>query len=250
MGKLNVAITGSQGRIGKIIMTGLSRDFNLWGLDRSSSDTDAQEYTADISDQETLSGVVREIHKASGGIDALVHLAADSRVDASWESVLRNNIIGTRNVYEAVRREGVKKVVFASTNHVTGGYEKDGTPQRMIRSSDPVRPNGYYATSKLLGEALARQYWELHEVRTVCLRIGSVLPDDDPTKSIRTMKTWLSHRDLVQLVRKSIEAAVDFGIYYGVSDNTGRFWDKASAEAELGYSPADNADSFMARRNV
>ena len=61
------------------------------------------------------------------------------------------------------------------------------------------------------------------------------------------MKTWLSHRDLVQLVRKSLESDVEFGIYYGVSDNTGRFWDISNAEKELGYKPEDNAAEIKKR---
>jgi hypothetical protein len=76
---------------------------------------------------------------------------------------------------------------------------------------------------------------------SICLRIGSVLADDDPTGSLRHRRTWLSHRDLVQLVQKSLQTDVGFGIYYGVSDNDGRFWSLRNARAELGYQPQDKA---------
>jgi hypothetical protein len=80
----------------------------------------------------------------------------------------------------------------------------------------------------------------------VCLRIGSVLKVDDPTRDSRYMKTWLSHPDLIQLVRKSLRSTVTFGIYYGVSDSQGRFWDISNARAELGYDPQDDASRFTA----
>lgn len=241
MNKINLLITGSQGRIGKILMRELSQAYSLWGLDRSVAPADEREYSVDIGHFEELSKAFGEIQRLSGSIDAVVHMAANPRLDAPWDSVLQNNIVGTKNVYECVRQNGIKKVVFASTNHMTGGYERDAEQKAMISTSDPVRPNSDYATSKVFGEALARQYWEVYGIRSICLRIGSVLVDDDPTKIPRTMKTWLSYRDLVQLVRKALEVSVNFGIYYGVSNNDGRFWDISNAEDELGYYPDDNA---------
>jgi len=129
--------------------------------------------------------------------------------------VLRNNIIGTRNVYEAARQFGVTRVVFTSSNHVTGAYE--GIPPTLhtrpdpkpITVHDPVSPDSYYGTGKVFGEALARQYYELHGIESVCLRIGTVLPDDDPSKDPRHRKTWLSHRDLLQLVERSLFSDVN-----------------------------------------
>lgn len=93
----------------------------------------------------------------------------------------------------------------------------------------------------VLGEGLARFYYERWGMASVCLRIGAVLADDDPSAGARQRKTWLSHRDLVQLVRRSLAAEVAFGIYYGVSDNDGRFWDISNAQVDLGYRPVDNA---------
>jgi hypothetical protein len=85
----------------------------------------------------------------------------------------------------------------------------------------------------------------LYGVESICLRIGSVLADDDPTHDPRYAKTWLSHRDLVQLVKKSIYSKVPFGIYYGVSDNKGRFWDISNATEEIGFRPEDDASLFL-----
>jgi len=79
----------------------------------------------------------------------------------------------------------------------------------------------------------------------VCLRLGSVLADDDPSRSDRHTRTWLSHRDLIQLVGKALSCSIGFGVYYGVSENSGRIWDIELARREIGYSPVDNASRFV-----
>lgn len=107
---------------------------------------------------------------------------------------------------------------------------------------DPLRPDSLYGASKAFGEALARPYFERFGLAFICLRIGSVLADDTP-QNARYRKTWLSHRDPAQLVRRSLSAAVKFGVYYGISDNPGAFWDVANARAELGYAPEDAGSS-------
>jgi nucleoside-diphosphate-sugar epimerase len=177
----------------------------------------------------------------------IVHLAGDPRMDADWESVYRNNIGGTKNIYEAARLHGVKRIVFASSNHTTGAYE--GLPPNLhtknnpnlITVKDPIRPDGFYGVSKAAGEAIARMYYDLYGLESICLRIGSVLKDDDPRKNPRYASTWLSHKDLVQLVTKCLLSNVKFGIYYGVSNNKKRFWDISNAESEINYQPEDDA---------
>ncbi|MFP3909474.1 MAG: NAD-dependent epimerase/dehydratase family protein [Archaeoglobaceae archaeon] len=241
---LRVLITGSQGKIGRVLTSALSNSLEVYGLDKYGKD-DERNYKAEISSYSQLSDAFRHI----GRLDCIIHLAADASTDAEWDSVLKNNIVGTRNVYECARIYGVRKVVFASSNHVTGGYE--GIPPELheqqnpelITVHHPIRPDSDYGTSKAFGEAVARQYWELYSIRSICLRIGTVLEEDMP-QNARHLKTWLSHRDLIHLVIKSIHSTVDFGIYYGVSNNKGRFWDISNAEKELGYSPQDDASKY------
>ena len=242
MGLPRLLITGSKGKIGTALMEGLSDSFEVYGLDLIES-AGERTFKADISDYGQLSRVMHKIKSLS----SIVHLAADPRVGADWESVLKNNIIGTRNLYEAANEYKVKRVIFASSSHVTGGYE--GFPPslhrqprpRIITVRDPLRPDSDYAASKAFGEAIARQYYELYGIQSVCLRIGTFLADDKPTRNERVRRTWISHRDLLQLVKKSILSAVEFGIYYGVSNNRGRFWDISNAEDEIGYCPEDDA---------
>ena len=141
---------------------------------------------ADVVDLAAMRAAVR-------GVDAVVHLAASASGGTAWEGVLQNNIVGMYTALEAMRQEGVRRMVFASTNHVTGYYERELRP---CYPDMPVRPDSYYGASKAFGEALARFYVDEHGLAVICLRIGSWLPE--PT-STRHLSTWLSPRDMAQL---------------------------------------------------
>ena len=153
------------------------------------------------------------------GCDAVIHLAASSAVQTPWEDALNNNIVGQYTVLEAMRQEGVPRMVFATTNHVTGYYELKGRP---CYPDMPVRPDGYYGASKAFGEALARLYVDEHGLAVICLRIGSWLPEPE---NVRNLSTWLSPRDMAQLTWRAIETPLTWGIFYAISGNTRRYWD-------------------------
>ena len=134
----------------------------------------------DLGDLEALTAALE-------GMDAVVHLAAASRVDSAWPDVLASNVIGTYHLFEAARQAGVPRVVFASSNHVVGTYEVEGAPDIYGRGADaaldaaaPPRPDSLYGVSKGFGELLGRYYSEHHGLRVICLRLGTVLPGDDP----------------------------------------------------------------------
>jgi nucleoside-diphosphate-sugar epimerase len=185
-------------------------------------------------------GDLASLQQACAGVDAVVDLAADPRVPAPWESILQNNLIGTRNVFEAARLAGVRKVVFASSNHATGYYEKEGV---YTTPDMPVRPDSYYGVSKAYGEALGRFFVDEYGMSVVCLRIGSFQPRP---RNARMLSTWLSERDAAQLVWRAIEADVPFAVVYGISNNTRAYWDLGSARELLGYAPEDDAESYAA----
>lgn len=239
-------ISGSNGVIGRILWAHLTDSFELYGFDVCIDESLPYMFRADVSNYEQVARVLQEI----APISYIIHLAGDPRVEADWQSVLMNNIVGTRNIYEAAKTYRIKRVIFASSNHVTGAYE--GFPPHLhsqpnpitVSVNDPIRPDGYYGASKAFGEAIARTYYELHGVESICLRIGAVVEDDDPTQSDRERSLWLSHKDLVQLVKKSIFAEVGFGIYYGVSNNKTRFYDISNAAEEIGYQPESDAATF------
>ena len=240
-------ITGSEGQIGQILVMGLLDSYEIYCLDKVIERESRTKYKADVSNYGDVGSVFEKIRP-----EFIIHLAASTPFNEPWESVLKNNIVGTKNVYEACREYSIRKVIFASSNHVTGMYE--GIPPvlhleenpKMITIRDPIRPDGYYGSSKIFGEALARQYFESYGIESICLRIGTARLHNDPTmdETGRWLKTWITNRDLVQLVRRSLESVVTFGIYYGVSNNTGRFWDISNAETELGYKPEDDASKL------
>lgn len=243
MTRPKLLITGYKGLVGQVLWKNLGDEFELYGLDLAIGEKAKNIFQADIRDDQQVEAVFDRIP----ALTYVLHLAGDPRVEAPWESAFQVNIGGTQNIYEAAHRHSVKRIVFASSNHVMGAYE--GFPPslhlrekpEMISVNNPIRPDGFYGVSKAAGEAIGRMYFEVHGLESVCLRIGSVLKDDDPTQNLRFECTWLSHRDLVQLVRKSLSADVKFGVYYGVSGNRKRFWDISNAEAELGYRPEDDA---------
>ncbi|MSQ09093.1 MAG: NAD(P)-dependent oxidoreductase [Dehalococcoidia bacterium] len=251
-----VLVTGSSGLIGSMLIRSLADRYGFSGLDlaRKAIAPDVPTLTVDASKG------VNAILPAFKGVDAVVHLAADVRQDAPWDSVLPNNLVLTHNVWEACRISGVSRIVFASSNHAVGMFENDDPYRRIVKGeyggldaakvkkvdhTVPVRPDGDYGISKAYGEAVGRYYFEQHGIEAACLRIGTVNPHNSPARSVRHFATWCSHRDLAQLVDKCLSAPkLGFEIFYGVSDNKWRFWDIKHAAQSIGFKPVDNAESY------
>ncbi|MDP4300764.1 NAD-dependent epimerase/dehydratase family protein [Leptothrix discophora] len=170
------------------------------------------------------------------GVDAVVHLGGVS-TEQAWQPILQANIIGTYHLYEAARRHGVRRIVFASSNHVTGFYRQD----EVISPQDPVRPDGLYGLSKAFGENLAQLYFDRHGIETVSVRIGSSFP---APKNRRMLATWMSFDDLERLVMASLTApVVGHTIVYGMGDNATTWWDNTSAR-HLGWRPQESSEPF------
>ena len=241
MTRKKVLITGAAGAIGTVLRDGLAERYDLrlmYHRKIPPPREGEQVFVCSLADREKL-------EEAVAGVDAIVHMAGEPAVGASWESVLEANIEGVYHLYEAAKNKGVRRVIFASTNHVTGFYEQEGvytTPDML------PRPDSFYGASKSFGEDLGRYYVDQHGLEVVCLRIGSFQPESSVTdrKGDRILSTWLSHRDCVQLVWHSIEASdVKFGIFYGISGNTRAYWDIQSARDQLGYEPEDDAEKLV-----
>jgi uronate dehydrogenase len=236
---MKLLITGAAGKIGRVLRQGFRGRYDLLRLtDRLALDAagpDEECVTADLGDRAALD-------RLCAGIDCVVHLAGVSEEPPrdAWQQVLPANIVGSFNLFEAARHAGVRRIVFASSNHAVGFYERD----RTIGVEEPVRPDGVYGLSKCFGEALGRLYADKHGMSVACLRIGSFRerPEDR-----RQFATWLSHRDAVQLFQRCIEAPkYDFAIVYGISNNEGRFWSN-DAVRWLGYEPQDSAEDHRDR---
>ena len=220
-----IALTGAAGRVGSILAGGLRRDLRLLDIRPAPG--------CRLLDVRYLPAV----EAAFSGVDAVIHLGAIP-TEAPFEDILDHNLRGTYNVLEAARRSGVRRVVFASSNHATGMYLRSDP----IGPDAPVRPDTYYGVSKAFGEALGRLYAEKWGVSVVCIRIGSCI--ERPVDR-RHLSTWLSPKDAINLFTAALDAPVQFSIVYGTSANTRGWWDLASARA-LGYEPQDDAEAYAA----
>jgi uronate dehydrogenase len=228
-------LTGAAGGLGKVLRPRLKaycEQLRLSDIAALGVAADGEELVSlDLADR---AGVLDLLQ----GVDAVVHLGGVS-VEAAFDPILQANIVGAYNLYEAARKQGVKRVVFASSNHVTGFYRQD----EVIDAHAPVRPDGLYGLSKAFGENLARFYFDRYGIETVCLRIGSSFPEP---KDRRMLATWMSYDDLERLVLASLSApVVGYSVIYGMSDNATTWWDNTGAR-HIGYRPQDSSDVFRA----
>ncbi len=169
-------------------------------------------------------------------------------------------VVATANVFEAARQGGANRVIFFSSMHVNGLYERDApysaiaqgnyqglTPDRipLVTHEMPVRPDGPYAVSKIFGEALGRYYAEEYGMVVICVRLGTAGEDDRPVDDARSYVSWVSHRDLADMVERCIDVeGITYDIFYGASDNTWKIYDTPRAWRVLGFLPQDNAENF------
>jgi uronate dehydrogenase len=229
-----VLLTGADGNLGRVLRLGLR---GVWPVLRLSHRRPFGDPA--VGEEIVLANleIYGQVDAAMGGVEAVIHMGGMAD-EASWEVIEKSNILGTYNVFEAARRHGVKRFVYASSNHIIGHYRRE----RILTGAEPPRPDSLYAVSKVFGEALGRMYADKYGLSVVSLRIGTCC--ESPLNR-RTLSTWLSFRDLVQLVRICVEApAVHYETVWGVSGNTRGWWDNRAAE-RLGYRPGDNAEDYV-----
>lgn len=179
---------------------------------------------------------LEQVEKAVAGVEGIIHLGGHS-VEGSWETILQANIIGCRNLFEAAHRQGVKRVVFASSNHAVGFYPR----YHRIGTEASVRPDSRYGVSKAFGEAIGALYADKHGLKVLCLRIGNV--GDKPLDQ-RRLSIWLKPEDLVQLIRIGLEHPdLRYEIFYGASFNERAWWDNSRAYS-YGYRPTGRAEDY------
>ncbi|NPC58975.1 NAD-dependent epimerase/dehydratase family protein [Caenimonas soli] len=229
-------LTGAAGGLGKVLRESLkpfARVMRLSDVAAMGPGGPGEEVEpCDLADKAAVDRLVR-------GCDAIVHLGGVS-TERPFEEILEANIKGVFNLYEGARRHGVKRVVFASSNHVIG-FHKQG---EVLDADSPPRPDGYYGLSKAYGEDLSHFYFDRYGIETACLRIGSSFPEP---KDRRMLITWLSYRDLTELVRCSLFAPrLGHTIVYGASDNRDKWWDNSKA-AHIGFHPQDSSEPFRAK---
>ena len=227
-----ILVTGAAGSIGTYLRGTLRGRYRLRLSDIRpvAALAEGEEFVAaDVTDADALPALMEDVH-------GIVHLGGIPREDA-WRPILDVNIAGTYNVFEAARRRGVERIVFASSNHAMGFYPRS----ERIGVDVPVRPDSRYGVSKAFGEALGSLYADKYGLKVLCIRIGNVA--DEPV-DVRRLSIWVSPDDLTQLVVIGLEhPALRYDIVYGVSDNARGWWDNSRAEA-LGYAPRDRAEDY------
>ena len=179
-----------------------------------------------------------QVHELLAGVDAIVHMGGIS-TEQPYEMILGPNIVGLAHLYESARIHGIRRIVFASSNHAIGFHPRN----RVIDADDPPRPDSFYGVSKAFGEDLSRFYFDRYGIETVCLRIGSCFPEP---KDRRMLITWLSIGDLTELIRTSLfTTGVGHTIAFGVSDNRDKWWDNSKA-SHLNFVARDSSEIFRA----
>ncbi len=245
-----VLITGMSGLIGGAVRKQLDGKYRLAALNRSAI-PGVECHRADIAD-------LRAIRPAFDGVDVVVHLAAASSGSAGWDDVLRHNVTGTYNVFEAARQAGVKRVVFASSGATITGYEREPPLAAVVGGrydevvsfpvlthETPTRPITLYGCSKVWGETLARYYVDVHGLSAVCVRIGHVSAEDRPLNS-REFSVWCSQRDVARVIELAVAAppALRFDVVFAVSRNRWSYRDLEHTRAVLGFEPLDGAENY------
>ena len=228
-----ILLTGAAGGLGTALRERLKANCAVLRLSDKNAFGDAQPgeeiVLADLAN-------AAEVDTMVAGCDAIVHLGGIS-VEAPFEAILQANILGAYHLYEAARQHGVKRVVFASSNHVTGFYKQSET----ITADHPARPDSYYGLSKAFGEDLSRFYFDRYGIETACVRIGSSFPEP---RDRRMLATWLSFDDLHRLITACLSTPVlGHSIVFGMSDNAVTWWDNSRAR-HVGYVPQDSSDVF------
>ncbi|MBV5299160.1 MAG: NAD(P)-dependent oxidoreductase [Rhodoferax sp.] len=228
-----ILMTGAAGGLGQALRARLKANCDTLRL------SDRADFGAAGDGEEVVLADLANAHEVNAavqGVDAIVHLGGVS-VEGAFMPILQANILGMYNLYEAARLHGVKRVVFASSNHVTGFYRQSET----IDATHPARPDSLYGVSKAFGEDLSRLYFDRYGIETACVRIGSSFPEP---RDRRMLATWLSFDDLHRLITACLSTPVlGHSIIFGMSDNAVTWWDNRCAR-HVGYVPQDSSDVF------
>ena len=239
MGKRHVLITGSAGRVASILRQHWGDRYRLRLADVRLVEDLAlhEEYVElDITDLEAFTA-------ACEGIDTVLHLAADPSPQADfYQSLLSLNIIGGYNGFEAARRAGCRRLVFASSINAVLGYGKEG---RKVSWEVPVYPQNVYGATKCWGEALARAYGHEHALSCICVRLHSPTFDQSNFAEDAT-DGGISPRDASNLFAACIDAdeEVGFAIIHGASHHKDNWFLVSSSDPRLAYEPQDGTAFF------
>jgi len=231
-----IVITGAAGLVGSMLRPRLARpDRTLRLLDLAplTAGPGEEAVQASVTDLDAMTA-------ACQGAEALIHLAGIPG-EASWPRILETNINGGYGAFEAARRAGTPRVIFASSNHAVGFTPRSAFP---VPDYAFPAPDTYYGVSKVAGEALAALYHYRYGLDAICVRILTCAPRPD---NVRALSTWLSPADAGRLFGACLSVSrPGFRVIYGVSANTRGGWVSLAEARALGYEPQDDAEEFAA----
>jgi uronate dehydrogenase len=229
-----VLITGGAGKIATTLRERLRGKYTLRLTDLVTPPNltaDESFVAADLADPAAVTRAVE-------GVDAIIHLGGISKED-SWEKILPANLVGTYNVFEAARQAGVKRIVFASSNHAVGYYRRADT----VDHASLPKPDGRYGLSKVFGEAIGSLYADKYGLEVFAVRIGAMTPEP---VDVRRLAIWVHPDDLAALVDLGLSLpGLRFEIVYGMSENKRTWWDNNNA-LRLGYRPKHRSEDYAA----
>jgi nucleoside-diphosphate-sugar epimerase len=234
MGKRKILITGAAGNIGGKLQIALMNEYDLILLDKDPKDTD-DIICANLKDYNS------QWVKHFENVDSAIHLAGNPHANATWDELIPDNIDSVLNVCGACVEKRVKRLIFASSCHTMGGY-REKNEERITVDMESL-PDSDYGISKVIGERICKNISNRYPLSVICLRIGWVPRGDvkpDMGTSSWKKSLWLSDRDLIQIIRRSIEATeIKFQILYAVSNNKNMKWDLKTTVKTLNYKPQD-----------
>lgn len=226
-------ITGAAGGLGSVIrhqLSSVAENLRLSDISEIEKANDNEEIViCDLADEAAVADLVE-------GCDGILHLGGVS-LEGPFENIMESNIKGVYNLYEAARKHGMPRIIFASSNHTVGFYPQS----QKIDADAPTRPDSLYGVSKVFGEGMANMYHDKFGQETAIIRIGSCFPE--PTNH-RMLSTWMSYKDFSVLIARVFDVQVlGCPIIYGISNNNQTFWDNSSI-SYLGWKPEDNSEVF------
>ncbi|TMH34489.1 MAG: NAD(P)-dependent oxidoreductase [Betaproteobacteria bacterium] len=232
-----VALSGASGNMGRILRTELQKR----GVDLRSAG--GRNPLVPLHEgEDVMHGDLRDpviVDRLLQGVDVLIHLAGTS-VERPLPEIIENNLVALHQVYEGARRNKVRRIVFASSNHAFGMHSVNN----KLKLDAPFRPDGFYGLSKVWGEAMARMYWDKHGIEGISVRIGTAM--GKPPAEFRHLSTWFGNEDLIELMMQCINVPdVGYMAVWGVSNNKRSYWDNTGAE-KLGFNPKQNSEDFAA----
>ena len=251
---MRILVTGMAGTIGRIVAEDLGQDHDVRGIDIQPGEHPGTSQV-DLRDKAAIAPLFKDV-------EVVIHLAAERRhePEIGWDELMDPNVVATANVFDAAQAAGVRRMVFASSMHVMGGYELD-EPYRsiiaaryegldpdaipLVTGDMPARPDSRYAASKVFGEALGRYYAEVEGMEVISVRLGAVHETDRPGFDTRSWVAWLSNRDVGALFRACVEKTdIRHEFVYGASANRWKVYDTPASWKVLDMTPCDNAEEY------